>query len=556
MRFSLMAFALSCCALAAAPAAADEIPVSSRVSEVTLYPGLAEVTRSAALTLKQGRHRLILQNVPHSARLSTLQVEIAGARRIATQLRQDYAPPRDANDPEIEAAEARVRAAEARIAAVRDEAERARAGVRAAEASIGFLQQLGGNEGLAQADAAALSAIARMISEEAAGASQAAVAAEAEARRIGLQLEDLEEDLAEARAALAAISLEDRDRLFIAVDIEAEQAGDGAVTVRYLTEGAGNIGWQPSYEMHLSTMGEAAGEAELTLKRAVLLVQDTGENWQDVALTLSTAAPSGQGSPSALHPWLRRVEAPELPRPQKRLQSFDSELGALAAPAAEAAAVAEEALEWSADRSGAAVTYRFGAPVTVASGADLLRLEMDSLTAAAELRAVAVPLRDETAYRVVKFTNSFGEQLLGAAEVPRFADGKLIAVERFAGLAPGAEMEAGFGPVEGLQLRRDVLDQSEGGQGLISRSSQQVQAVEIEVENLTGQDWAVRVLDRVPYSQQDDLEIGWSAKPRPAEEDVEKQRGILAWDLELAAGESRTIRLDTTLNWPEGMVLR
>lgn len=236
--------------------------------------------------------------------------------------------------------------------------------------------------------------------------------------------------------------------------------------------------------------------------------------------------------------------------------SMATAMGSLAEPAAEAAAVAEEALEWSADRSGAAVTYRFGAPVTVASGADLLRLEMDSLTSAAEVRAVAVPSRDETAYRVAEFTNSFGEQLLAAADVPRFADGKLIAVEDFAGLAPGAEMEAGFGPVEGLRLSRDVLDQSEGGQGLITRSSQQVQAVEIEVENLTGQDWPVRVLDRVPYSQQDDLEIGWSAKPRPAETDVEKQRGILAWDLELAAGESRTIRLDTTLNWPEGMVLR
>lgn len=181
---------------------------------------------------------------------------------------------------------------------------------------------------------------------------------------------------------------------------------------------------------------------------------------------------------------------------------------------------------------------------------------MDALTAAAELRAVAVPSRDETAYRVASFTNSFGEQLLASAGVPRFADGKLIAVEDFPGLAPGAEMEAGFGPVEGLQLSRDVLDQSEGGQGLISRSSEQVQTVEIEVENLTGQDWPLRVLDRVPYSQQDDLEIKWTARPRPAEEDVGKQRGILAWDLEIEAGGTRTIRLDTTLSWPEGMVLR
>ncbi|MEX0303318.1 MAG: DUF4140 domain-containing protein, partial [Leisingera sp.] len=269
MRFSLIAFAMA----AAVPAAAETIPVSSAVSEVTLYPGLAEVTRSAALNLPEGRHRLILQNVPKTALLETLQVEIAGARRVATLLREDYVPPRDADDPEIETAEERIREIEARIAAVGDEAARARSGVRAAEASIGFLQQLGANEGLAEADAGALSAIARMISEEAAGASQAAVAAEAEARRIELELEDLGEELAEAQAVLEAISLEDKDRLFIAVDVEAEQAGQGMVTLSYFSASHG-IGWQPAYEMHLST----GGTPEVILKRAVMLGQDTGEN--------------------------------------------------------------------------------------------------------------------------------------------------------------------------------------------------------------------------------------------------------------------------------------
>ncbi|WP_019294549.1 DUF4139 domain-containing protein [Leisingera sp. ANG-S] len=545
-----MAFAFSSIAAAAA---ADTIPVSSTVSEVTLYPGLAEVTRSAALTLPEGRHRLILQNVPRTAALETLQVEIAGARRVATLLRENYVPPRDADDPEVEAAEARVREVEARIAAVRDEAAQARAGVRAAEASIGFLQQLGTNEGLAQADAVALSEIARMISAEAAGASQAAVASEAEARRIELQMQDLEEELAEAQAALAAITLEDDDRLYIAVDIEAEQAGEGAVKVSYYTAGAGNIGWQPSYEMHLNTVTEQ----QVILKRAVMLVQDTGENWQDVALTLSTAVPGEQGSPSALRPWLRRIEEPQPPRALKSMGQDVAELSALAEPVLEAPAVFEETRGgWGADLGGAAATYRFGLPVSIASGADLLRLEMDSLTAEAKVQAVAVPSRDETAYRVSTFTNSFGEQLLASDEVPRFVDGKLVTVEDFAGLAPGAEMDAGFGPIEGLQLRRDVLGQSEGEQGLISRSNAQVQKVEITVENLTAQEWVVRVLDRVPYSQQDDLEIEWSATPRPTKENVEKQRGILAWDLELGAGESETIQLDTTLSWPEGMVLR
>lgn len=550
MRFSLMAIALSCCAGAAA---AETFSLSSRVTEATLYPGLAEISRAASVNLPVGQHRLLLQDVPLSADLETLQVEIAGARRIATLLREDYVPPRDAQAPAVAAAAARIRDVEARIAEVQDAAARAQAGVRAAEVSIGFLQQLGMNEGLAQGDAAALSAVAQMIAAEAAGASRAAVDAAAEAREIGLQLEALEEELAMAEAALAALRPEDEARLFLAVDVTAEQPGEAEVTLRYFTSGQGGIGWQPAYEMHLDSRAEAPA---VTVKRAVVLRQDTGENWQDVALTLSTALPFGQGAPSTLYPQLRRIEEPRAAVTlSKRMMGDVAELAAAPEPIIEPVVVAEDA-QWGADLDGVAATYRFGQVVSVASGADLLRLEMDSLNTAAELTAVAVPQRDEVAYRVATFTNSFGEQLLAAEGVPHFVDGKLIAVADFAGLAPGVEMKAGFGPINGLRIRRDVLDQSEGEQGLISRSNEQAQRVEIEVENLTDQDWMLHLLDRVPYSQQEDLEVSWRAQPRPSVENVEKQRGILAWDMELDAGEARSIQLDTTLSWPEGMVLR
>jgi uncharacterized protein (TIGR02231 family) len=541
-------------ALMPAVAAADVIPVASQVSDVTLYPGLAQISRRAEVALPAGQHRLILRNVPRTADLDSLQLEIAGARHIATLSRADHVPPRDAQDPQVQAAEERIKQIEARIAAVQDAVQRAQAAGRGAEATMGFLQQLGANEGLVQADAAALSAIAQMITQKASEASRAVVDAGAEAREIALQLAALEEELATAEADLDALLLEDEERLYIAVDVLAEQAVAGVVTLRYFTRGYGGIGWSPAYELHLDTKDAAA--TELTVKRAVLLRQDTGENWQDVALTLSTAVPFGQGAPSQLWPHLRRIEEPQPARTQKRVLADVAELSAAPEPVIEPVLAEDAGQQWAGDLSGVAATYGFGLPVSLASGVDMLRLEMDSLSVPAEVTAVAVPARDETAYRVVSFTNSFGEQLLAANGVPRFVDGKLAAVSDFDGLAPGAELQAGFGPIEGLRLHRDVLDQSEGEQGLISRSNAQVQKVEIEVENLTDRAWPLRLLDRVPYSQQEDLEVRWSAQPRPSEENVEKQRGILAWDLELGAGESRTIQLDTTLSWPEGMVLR
>ncbi|AHD07905.1 DUF4139 domain-containing protein [Phaeobacter gallaeciensis] len=531
----------------------DVIQVDSQVVAVTLYPGLAQITRTADVVLPEGQHELILQGVPRSAETESLQVQINGARRISTRVRDEFVPPRDASTPEIQAAEARIDEIEAQITTVEDEAARARATAHAARSSIHFLEQLGNNDGLVDTNATALADIALMISRQAGENHRQIVDAEAEARNKEQALVTLQENLTDARAALAALTLEDEERLYIEVTVEAAAAGATSIRMEYLTEGAGNIGWSPSYELHLAT----GSDPELTLNRSVILSQDTGENWQDVALTLSTADPLGQSAPSRLFPQLRRIEKPmPVPEPKQRMSS-DMELDLANEPIIEAAVVVEEMLrQWSVDRSGVAAVYEFDTPVSVASGAEALRLEMDSLKTAATLTAQAVPLRNETAYRMVRFTNEFGEQLLAATQAAHFVDGKLVAVADFAGLAPGAEADLGFGAIRGLTLSRDILDQSEGEQGLISRNTEQVRRVEIEVENLTNRAWPLRLLDRVPYSQQDALEITWDARPAPTEENVEKQRGILAWDMEIAAGATEVIEIDTELSWPEGQILR
>ncbi|MFT7594176.1 MAG: hypothetical protein ACI8R4_001494 [Paracoccaceae bacterium] len=100
------------------------------------------------------------------------------------------------------------------------------------------------------------------------------------------------------------------------------------------------------------------------------------------------------------------------------------------------------------------------------------------------------------------------------------------------------------------------LDTGEGATGLISRYNQQRQHWRLEVENLSDQDWDVRTLDRVPYSEQDDLKISWAATPQPNETNVDDRRGILGWDLTLAAGKKQTIDIHTELTWPDGKELR
>ena len=95
-----------------------------------------------------------------------------------------------------------------------------------------------------------------------------------------------------------------------------------------------------------------------------------------------------------------------------------------------------------------------------------------------------------------------------------------------------------------------------GERGLIVSSNQQEETAVLEIENLTDEAWDVRMMDLIPYSEQEDLEISHVADVPVTEEDVDGQRGIIAWDFALAAGSKTAVTLTTTLSWPDGMVLQ
>ncbi|WP_101067218.1 DUF4139 domain-containing protein [Roseovarius salinarum] len=523
---------------------AEDIPVRSDVADVTLYPRGATVERNARFEVPAGRHQLILTDLPKTTPLSGVRVNVEGATMGAVTTRRNYVPPRDPDtSEEIEAARAEVERLEDELREGEAAVEEIRLERDAARARVEFLRKLGDRDGLAEMDVATLRELTGMIGEETLAAMETAHDARQRAEAADRALEDTREALEEARAALDAMVPEDEARAMLAVAVEAEETTQGSVHVSYTTDRAG---WQPVYDLRL-----ARDSGRLEIEQAAFVSQSTGENWEDVGVTLTTVRPSEQTAPSEIHPRRRRIEDPE-PEPKMRSDTVEG-LSMSRAPAAEPAVVREEA---AARFDGLSVTYDYPSPVDVASKADRLRLSLGTLEARAETVARAVPLRDDSAFLMARFENDTGTLVLPTREARFYLDGRFVG-QRAMGMIPaGAEARLSFGPIHGLRLTRTVLGREEGDRGVITRSSELTEEVRIEVENLTGEAWPVRVLDRVPYSEQEDLEITWQAQPRPAETDVDGKRGILAWSFELPAGESRTIELDKRLEWPDGKVLR
>lgn len=528
---------------------ADDIPLTSDVTAAVLYPRGATVTREIPFEAPAGRHDLILTDLPQGTPLDSVRVSVDGATLGSLTVRNDFVPPRSADD------DAAFKLAEAEVERLEEELRQGLAAVEritleatAAEARIAFLARLGESEGVAEMEVASLRDLASMIGEETLAAKQIALDARLRADAAKRDLKELREDLEKARQALQALVPEDEARAMLAVSISGQDQMQGKLTVSYNIREAS---WRPVYDVKLDRM-----EGRLDIERGALVAQQTGENWRDVAVTLSTARPSGQTAPGQIWPWQRWIEDPAQPR-QKQLERTQSGavLGALVG-AADAELAAEPAIE-EADAvfDGLAVTYSYPSPVSVASRADNIRLSLGDLTTSAETVAQAVPLTDTNAFLMASITNDMGELILPGTAM-FYLDGRFVGRQGLELIPAGGEADLAFGPIDGLRLTRTVLDRNEGDRGLISKSNELSEAVEIKVENLTGEAWPIRLLDRIPFSEQEDLEITWTAKPRPNEENVDGKRGIMAWEFDLGAGQSQLIELDHTLEWPEDKVLR
>lgn len=529
-----------------APALAEQILASSKITAVTVFPQGAEVVREVRFTAAAGAYELLITDLPPATAQDMLRlVPQEGLQLGAYALRTDRLPPRDElTNPALAAARAEVEAWEAKEREAQATVEAIDIKVQAAEAQAGFLAGVKA-EG-AGLTPEAVKALAGMIGTEVLAAKQAAMAARADMPAAQKALEAVQKELAKAREAEAAVLTGAENYAALSVALTAARDGEQTLTLSHFVYEAS---WMPVYDINL-TRGETAA---LDLKRGVLVSQYSGEDWQGVNLTLSTAQPSAQAEPSRLWPDQRRIVDPVKEAEQI---ARDGDMGGMMEPVMEPAIVeAATSMSALAGYQGDTVVYRYPVPVDVADGVESLRLALDEKTYAADAFAQAVPRRDETAFLMAKFTNDSGEILLPGT-VFLMREGVLVSGGALEILAPGAEATLAFGAIEGLRLKRDMPERAEGDRGILSGSTQLEEKAVLEVENLTNEAWAVRLLDQVPYSEQEDLEISFEASPAPSETDVEGQRGIMAWEFDVAPGETKSVSLTHVLSWPAGMELR
>jgi uncharacterized protein (TIGR02231 family) len=345
----------------------------------------------------------------------------------------------------------------------------------------------------------------------------------------------------------------------VTVRFAAAQAGALDVTLAYALPGAS---WTPAYDARLRTEQRVV---ELTCFGVVR--NATGEDWTDVALTLSTARPNLGGGAPELSPWivdvLRAIARPAAAASSVR-ERADIAGGAqmfsniLAMKAADAYAPADSAVSFATlDTTATGASFKIPASTTIASDNSPQKAAIATVTLAAKLQYQATPKVLETAFLGACAANSTEFPFL-AGTVSTFIDNTFVATSRLKTVMPGEKFQLDLGADEGIAIKRKPVNRFTEDTGFSGKARLTTYEFLITVTNNKRTAERVVFKDVLPVSRDEkivvkllapaDREVGTAEKP--GREVTREEDGKLVWRLDLKPGEKREIPLRFSIEHP------
>jgi uncharacterized protein (TIGR02231 family) len=519
------------------------------ITGVTVFRDGARVLRTGVTELAAGPGSVTIGNLP--ATVDTASVRVAARGRDLALLNVEVRR-RVGTEPLREQA-ARLRA---EVERWRDAVQELDDEDAAEQAGLGFLGHL---------SEAAATALARAVGAGRAGYDElsgmaghlsASTAGTLEKRRgIAARKRAAERELAAAEARLTAAEQGGKPKrvafVEVVVDLEAQSATAAEVDLTYHVSGAS---WRSLYDLVLD------GE-RLDVSYLAEVTQQTGEDWPEVALVLSTARKGQSQTLPELSPWyIGRPQPPRRPGGAVLMSAMGGEAASSGAdgpgePQAVAAAARSPkmqpraarmlAAEQAESESGAGLTYTVARPLAVPGDGGPHKTLVARFDADAVLDYLTVPVLAPEAYLRATVTNGALLLLPGRARI--FQGAQFVGETQLDTVAPGEEFEVQLGVDEQIKVERKLRRRSVG-KALLGGTRTIDIGYEITIENHRDRDATVSVHDHIPVSTDGDVKVrARETSPPPAATD---DLGELTWNLVLTPRESATIRHRFTVEHP------
>ena len=531
------------------PAAFGDSPVTTgTISNVTVYRGQALVTRSISIDLPSGASELIVKGLPAMIVPESIYAQTPDNVKVLSVRYRQKAVREDTRE-EVRKLDARIEDAKHQLKYAKDEHSHNSAQWKMFDSLKNFTvtaEKSDLNRGLLTYEP--VQSLTELIEEKGIEYLERSFKLEDKIAELEKELGLLERKRTEL---VAGHSRTEREAVLFLSGAGGKKV---SLELSYLVNGAN---WQQQYNLRADPR-----KSNVLIEYNAVVNQTSGENWNGVALSLSTAEPTMVAAPPILEPILVGLSRPAPTQQAKQLftdqiqqysrgRKDNIKKGIAANEELNRLAVRNQVFFFNVDQSqvrefqqkmaeisrteGVSVTYDLPGRLTLPSRSDQQLITIVSITARADFTLIAMPLLTDYVYLQAELLNDSDTVLLpGQASI--FRNGEFVGKSQLPQVTIGEKFTAGFGIDSQVQVTHELEDKKTRIQG---GNRIDTYHYRIALSNYKNTAVELRLLDRLPYTDNTSIKIELDKTEPQLSKDSEylrrsRKKGILRWDLELA----------------------
>lgn len=486
----------------------ESVPIKS----VTLYPNAALVERTVSVTA--GQRVVSIDNLPANFDIAQLQISASKQIQVGNVTSKDNASDKPTSTAAIQLTD--------KIQAIQDQISLLDTESQAAELQNRYLERL-------------TSPVSTSTSVK-----QQALDAFNTIRKTHIAKRALEQQLKELQNDLASVGNIKYKQRHLHIQLYAPQHGQ--LTLRYLVRHAN---WQPFYKATLSTQSN-----ELTLERFALITQNTGEDWSNVALTLSTGQPAANITTLTPSAWNVSYQPPE-----NLSKSSRARADYVMAPAAPAPIMMESAAEEAAPLeqyqqidTPYTTTFQTNGLSSVPSSNEQTTIALTMQKSIADISVQVVPRLAAVAILNAEVNQPDGGWPSGVVKLYR--DGDYIGQSQLQATA-NQKLNFSFGEDPLVAVTVKNLANTNDKSSTFGSNRQKTFEQIYQVKNLHKTAVNMVLLESVPQSQSNQIKIESQFSEQPSEKSWQNQEGIYQWRKNLPSQAQFDLKLSYEFSYPK-----
>ena len=326
----------------------------------------------------------------------------------------------------------------------------------------------------------------------------------------------------------------------ITITVQAALATTGKIDLSYLVSEAG---WIPLYDLRSEI---ATSQVNLNYKANVY--QNTGVNWEDVKLTISTNNPYQNKTLPTLHPWYIDYYAYSQQKYIQNAPTTNNMSTGILYKQSESKGFydKDQSVNIQAETANNFVTvvdqmisaeFQIDLPYTIESNNEQHMVLIKNVDLKANYKYYTVPKMDRSAYLVAQISK-LDELQLVPAKANIFFDGSYIGETYLDPSSLSDTMNLSLGKDPNIIVKRTLLKQ-ECKEKVVGNTIEKTFAYLIEVKNQKSSNIDIVVQDQLPITQNAEIIIESLEDGKGKYNEI---TGLLEWDLKLKTKENKQIK--------------